>query len=302
MENWVEADRISIPEYDPQLLGARDDAALAGLIQRMDELIDFSKTRGQKLRILVEIGNRPAVQPVALECALETSRVTADLLHTVGHLAKLPATNHATLRGRVNIPAALELERLPAKVILVDTAFSTLADLSGNYEFRHLPPGTYEVKAWRAGTFAKPRQVTLEEGKTNVCSLEAAIERNLIRNGDFELKWLKAKGPDCWYETQLGWEGEIIPLKNGQRYRLEAAFREGAEGDVFVRWTQMLPHLVPQNIAMPKIESKPLTPTDNMLEFAGTEKMALLQVTLRTKKLPGDLCSRVRLLPINDAE
>ena len=35
----------------------------------------------------VIIGQRSAVEQVVLECALETSRVVADLLHTLGHLA-----------------------------------------------------------------------------------------------------------------------------------------------------------------------------------------------------------------------
>src|SRR5262245_4269702 len=81
MENWVDAKRIQIRGHHPRLLGTNDADAMEGLVRRMEELIAFSKERGKKLRIFVEIGNRSAVMPVVLECALETSRATADLLH-----------------------------------------------------------------------------------------------------------------------------------------------------------------------------------------------------------------------------
>jgi hypothetical protein len=49
MENWVEAQRISIGGYQPRLLGTNDEDAAEGLIRRMDELIEFSKERGKRL-------------------------------------------------------------------------------------------------------------------------------------------------------------------------------------------------------------------------------------------------------------
>src|SRR5258706_35214 len=72
--------------YQPRQLGTNDATAVEGLLRRMDELIEFPKLRGQRLRVLVETGNRTATEPVVLESALETSRVTADLLHTLGQL------------------------------------------------------------------------------------------------------------------------------------------------------------------------------------------------------------------------
>jgi hypothetical protein len=64
------------------LLGANDTEAPEGFLRRMDGLIEFSKGRGKSLVTPVLIGNQRAVQPVVLECALETSRAVADLLHT----------------------------------------------------------------------------------------------------------------------------------------------------------------------------------------------------------------------------
>src|SRR5262249_16892135 len=80
MENWVDAKLMHIRDYQARLLGTTEEGALEGFMKRMDELVEFSKIRGNKLRIPVTIGNRTAVMPVVLECALETSRMVADLL------------------------------------------------------------------------------------------------------------------------------------------------------------------------------------------------------------------------------
>lgn len=300
MENWVDAMRISIGDYAPKLLGTTPELARAGFVTRMEGLIEFSKGRGEKLWAQVQIGNRRAVQPVVLESALETSRVTADLLHTLGVLAELPLANRATLSGRVNLPAALAMERLPAKVVLAGTSYSTLANLQGDYDFRNLPPGDYTVQAWRAGAFANEKRVTLENGKTNICNLESDGTSNLIRNGEFKVRWISAGKPDCWYQTDFGWEGEIIPLKAGQRYRLVTNFQAGAQDRVLVRWTRQLPHTLPQNVKLPKIDARPLTAADNVLNFTGSEQMALLQVTIRSKKDPSETCASIELRPVND--
>lgn len=299
MENWVDSQQISITDYTPKLLGETPDAGRAGFVRRMDGLIEFSKARGKKLWMQVQIGNRRAVQPIVLECALETSRMTADLLHTLGTLAEIPSTNTSGLRGRVNLPAGLEMEKLPAKVVLAETSFSTLANLAGDFEFRNLPPGDYTVKAWRAGARAKGQKVTLENGRIALCNLEGdAKDLNLIRNADFTVRWLGSKGPDCWYQTDLGWEGEIIPLKARQAYQLTARFRSGASDQVLVRWTRQLPHTLPQNVKLPKIDSRPLTSRDNVLNFTGSEQMALLQITVRSRRDPSEICERLELRPV----
>jgi hypothetical protein len=303
MENWVDAKLIHIRGYEARLLGKNPEEAEAALASRMDGLIEFSKVRAKTAWLQVQIGNRSAVQPVVLESALETSRVTADVLHTLAALAELPSTNSAGLRGRVDIPAGLGLEKLPAKIVLAGTGFSTLANLEGDYEFRQLPPGEYRVQAWRGGSIAKDRSVSLGNGRAVLCNLEATeTAPNLIRNGDFSIRWLGGKGPDCWYQTDLGWEGEIIPLKNGQRYRLEATFKPNASDQVLVRWTRQLPHTLPQNVKLPRIDSRPLTAQDNVLTFTGTDQMALMQVTIRGKRLPSETCTKIELRPVADSE
>ena len=65
MENWVDASKIHLANYEPRNLGADDAAALEGFERRMKELIEYSKPRGQRLMTPVLIGNRKAVEPVA---------------------------------------------------------------------------------------------------------------------------------------------------------------------------------------------------------------------------------------------
>src|ERR1051325_1353005 len=158
MENWVDAERITIADYRPTLLGPSEDRALDGFLKRMDGLIEFSKARARRLQVPVAIGDRGTVQPIVLESALETSRVMADLLHTLGRLGRTPTPGTATLRGTIsssNPPGALE--RFPVKVVLQGTPYSTLTDASGRFEFRNLPPAKYQLSAFPPGHGLGPR-------------------------------------------------------------------------------------------------------------------------------------------------
>ena len=302
MENWVDAELITIRGYQPQLLGTNDDEAVEGFVRRMDGLIEFSKARGRKARPLVEIGNRSQTKPIVLECALETCRVAADLMHTLGQLGRAPLKGSAGLRGIITTKAAPGLERFPAKVMLERTSFSTLTDLSGHYEFRHLPPGQYTIIATRPGGGVTRAEALLAGGRTNGCSLALAGGANLVRNGDFKLAWARPDAPDFWNRIKSDWEGEIVPLKTGQRYRLVVKFKEGTKGDVFVRWCRDMPYVVPKPGELPKIETRPLTPENNELTFTGTENMALFQVTIRRGTTPADVCESVSLVAVEEGK
>jgi hypothetical protein len=303
MENWVDADAIHIRGYNAQLFGTSDESALEGFLKRMDELVEFSKVRGQKLRVPVTIGNRTAVMPVVLECALETSRVTADLLHTLGEISRNPTHQSATLRGMVHSGfAAGPLERFPAKIVLEGTPFSTLADLAGHFEFRNLPPTTYRIAALRAGGGIGWSTNKIELNTTNETAINVPNDPNLVRNGEFKLAWTQPNAPDCWHRVQDAWEGEIVPLKLGQRYRLTVQFKEGSTDSVLVRRTRFLPHAVPRNAPIPKIETHTLTPADHQLNFIATEQLGLLQIILRTKGLPGASFDSIKLVPISESE
>jgi hypothetical protein len=297
MENWVEAGHIQIAGYRPQQLGTNDADAIEGFIRRMDLLIEFSKPRGKSLITPVLIGNQTAVKPVVLECALETSRVVADLLHTIGQLSRLPMGGSASLIGTVVSKSAPGFERCPARVVLHGTNISTLTDTTGRFEFQNLPAGRWQATVFRPGSGATNVMLTLVGGRTNV--VEVALpgeDANLIRNGDFKLKWVRPDAPDCWTQVGGTWEGEIIPLANGQRYELSARFKTNAPGQVLLRWTRQVPHALPQNIKLPKIDSAPLTPANSSISFTGSVSMALLQLSIRTTKRPEEVCESIRLV------
>jgi hypothetical protein len=123
-----------------------------------------------------------------------------------------------------------------------------------------------------------------------------------VRNPEFSIHWLEQPALDCWYAVKSGWEGEIIPLQTGQRYRLKVDFRAESDASVAIVWTQQLPHTLSPYAALPKIEPKPLTRTNDVVVFTATEKMSLMQLTLRTKHQPDRVCERIQLIPENGGE
>ena len=97
-------------------------------------------------------------------------------------------------------------------------------------------------------------------------------------------------------------EGEIIPLKTGQQYKLKVDFRSGADASVAVVRTQQLAHTLQPYAALPKIEPKPLTRTNDLLVFRATEKMSLMQLTIRTPHRPDEVCAQIGLAPDSKLE
>jgi hypothetical protein len=151
----------------------------------------------------------------------------------------------------------------------------------------------------RPGSGTTNLSVSIIEGRTNHQRIVLpASPANLIRNGDLDLKWLQPAAPDCWTKTSFGWEGEIIPLVDGQRYELAVKFRPGTDGTATARWTRQLPYTLPQNATLPKIDSSPLTPANSKLEFTGSPSMALLQVSIRTKRPPEEVCESIQLIAL----
>jgi hypothetical protein len=140
--------------------------------------------------------------------------------------------------------------------------------------------------------------VTLEAGRTLEWSGELpGGNGNRIRNGDLTMQWLGESGPDHWYRSELGWEGEIIPLEEGRPYRLTVEFTEQAPGDVLVRWSRRVEMELPRRSPLPRIESRPVTRANPVLEFEGTSTMGLVQVTIRSGEhgSPRDVCARIDL-------
>ena len=298
MENWVDAKLIHLPEYQPQLLGEDDSAAEAGFLARMDGLIEFSKERAARCRAEVDADRREPVEPVVLESALETARVTADLLHTLGVLAARPASG-ASLSGTValqknNHPS---LDRLPAKVVLLGTDFSTLTAPDGSFAFRHLPEGDYKLVALAPGATSAPMAVSLRSGGFILpqLALSAAASGNLLRNGDFLLQWSGADALDHWsMKTPPGklaaktsvrdWDGEWLPLEKGVSYRLEAHWKKSAPQAesplVFVRLKPAA-----SGPAVPT-ETEPLNAPSDHITLNGTQEAAWAQVCIRAAQAP----------------
>jgi len=283
METWVDAKKIQIEGYRPQSFGATEEEAFKGLLERMDRLIEFSKQRATKIRFGVEVGNRSSVEPLVLECALETSRVTADLLHTLGQFVSGPSNDLSILRGRISSREPMGTERFATKVIIQKSSWSTMADDFGNFEFRNLPPGKHDLVAFRAGNGVLRHSVQLQPGENTVKLALPATPTNLIRNGNFDIKWVKPDAPDCWIGTKSTWFGEVIPLKVGQSYRVTANFRPPMDGEVVVRWAKPVPEALPRFAEMPRFQNQTITPKQNTWEFTANDKLGLVQILLQTK-------------------
>jgi hypothetical protein len=301
LEWWVDTNAIHLSDYRPSLLGHTDDQALTGLIERLARLDEFAKKRGQAVRLQAELGNRGKVRPAVLECALETSRVAADVWHTLGVLAQTPTTNSAALRGTVSSTASPGMERFSAKIILEGTSYSTLADARGRYEFHGLPAGHYRVAALRAGGGLASAAVELAAGTTNVCDLALAQKAvSLFRNDDFKLRWVSTNAPDCWYPVKSSWESEFVPLREGQRYRLAANFRTNASAVVTVRWMERPERALPAFRLFPRIETTILSRAKNALVFTATKSKGVVQVIVKDAAPPETVLQDVVLEPLPD--
>jgi hypothetical protein len=295
MENWVDARAIHINGYQPQLLGHTDEEALAGFLQRMDGLIEFSKLRAERAKPFVLSGDRAATEPIVLESALETSRVVADLLFTLGELSTHVPAEGAALQGTIASSPAPEMEKLPAKVLLLGTPYATLADGAGHYEFRHLPPGTFRVSVLRAGSATAISQVTLARAGSSTLDFTLPGDAgNLLRNGSFGLHWIAPAQSDAWYPVKhrLGeafWEGELIPVVAGRHYKLQVDWQPQAQGQVVAQL------LSKQGFAKPATALKTLLPGETEFVFSPAADAGYAQVLIYSKGVPGGLCKSVVL-------
>lgn len=218
LENWLDGNAVGIEAYQPQLLGADDEAALAGLQRRMEELIAFSAARADQIFAQVEALKERQDQPVILECANQSARVCADVLHTLLVLG-WNASPAVTLSGSVSWPAAGPLPKHPAKVVLMGTPYSTLTDSAGGWQFRNLPANRYAAGVERPGN----RTIVGEE--TTVALQASEPAGNLVRNPDFRLGWNQPGVPDHWKlitvpKSPQGWESDPLRVYANGGYRV----------------------------------------------------------------------------------
>jgi hypothetical protein len=299
METWVDATKISIAGYDPKLLGTNDADAVRGLVERMHGLIEFSKQRAQRLRLPVLMSNRRAVEPIALESALECARVTADVLHTVGTLTAAAPPRGLEFSGLVKAGRAASEGRFPARLILHGTNISTLADSSGHFTLRGMAAGHHRLTILQPGSATLTTNILLSETATNfVFALRPSGD--LVRNGDFSMQWVQTNAPDCWMKMNQSWEGEIIALQLGQRYRVHADFVPESEAEVVVRYSSEQPFALPKTTKIPPIQTRRLAASAPEFIFTAGTNMALMQLTVRGAKHPTNAVRRVSIIPLFD--
>ena len=312
MENWLDAKLILLPGYQPRLLGSNDSSGETGLLQRMDGLIEYSKECALRCRADVMADRRPPVEPIVLECALETARVVADLLHTLGTLAQ-SQTQGASLTGLVIRPQVQspELTKVPAKVILLGTKFSTLTDPNGAFAFHHLPAGKYEVVVSGPGWVTEAKPVNLPpNGPANLgtINLSESGGGNLLRNPRFQLRWVAPNQADGWMQTwrpgrpvsatgPKDWDGEWIPLENGVTYQLAAHWKTSDPED---------PHRSVALRTKGRTNDSPTvthtaaaTPTNRLVTITGSDGLAWAAVSVRGLQPPWELLESVSFKPVS---
>lgn len=236
LETWVRADLITITGYRPQLLGTNEEEAVAGLKERIKGLVAFSAERAD--RALAVFPDREKIQPIILESALETARVTADLLYTIFSLGfreeNIPGTSR--LEVKIHAPALPGNNDQEPRVVLLGTPYSTCAEAElppgegrwiGTARWRNLPPGTYRMAVYRPGALPAETELTLRPDDVTVVEIALAPTDppgNLVYNPDFRLSTLGLDEPDRWTATaqRVGrlWQSATIGLRPGKRYQL----------------------------------------------------------------------------------
>ena len=242
MENWVRADQIAIPGYEPRLLGKTDDEVQAALLQRIAALVEFSKARAERALPLVAQAqpDRAQVEPILLESALECARVTADVIHTVLTLGLAPQPDGAELTGTVTAGSFPLRDDHGARIVLLDTDYATLATTvnkpsdgsgwKGSYSLHHLPPGTYRVLAYRTASrwnISKP--ITLAIGKPARLDFSLPATEpagNIVENPDGQLPSWQPGAVDRWKAVASG--GQSVWLSLPAWVKSQTTYRCGA--------------------------------------------------------------------------
>jgi hypothetical protein len=309
MESWVVAEAITISGYEPRLLGQNADEAVKGFERRMAGLIDFSKQRAQRVYPLIIAGDRTDAEPIILESANETARVTADLLHTLLFLLEPKSEgpgggeNLGELEASITASSVPGFESLPAKLMIVGGNYSTTSELitfdKGRYRgvflLRNVRPGLYSVIVSRVGSRTLfVDKVAINSGSRVRCdwSLEPdAVAWNLVRNADFRIRWC-GTDPDNW-EFDKGaesWVSDNIKVYGGARYRLQAALRSEPGLGVKLQWYKNHWQPASDPIALPGGEKRA------EMEITAPENAQYARLLIGTREDPAQAVIQVALV------
>jgi hypothetical protein len=308
MEGLVNPKAIHIQGYQPILLGRTEVEALAGFQKRLEVLSEYSRQRAERAKPLIAAGERSKAEPMVMECAEETCRVAADILFTLGELATVPGNaQNVILRGSISGRPGKGVERVPAKVMLEGTPYSTMADEEGRYVFYNLPAGDYMLGVMRPGSVVARQALKLSPAKTAVKDivLTPTVVKdivltpdlpagNMLRDASLTSHWLKAGRPDCWYPiaspgvpAEKSWEGDVLPLRPGAKYRLQVDWQPNAPGKVAIRI------FGPGGPNKPQAQVKTLAPGETKIDFAATEDTPYAQLFISGGSTPESSCKHL---------
>ena len=233
-----------------------------------------------------------------LESALETSRVVADLLYTLGQLAGQNVAS-AALRGTVASAAPAGMEKLPAKIMLLGTMYSTLADAEGRYEFQHLPAGSYQLAVIRPGCDDAVAEVKLSADQETVQDFALPSDPatgNLLRNPSLESVWLAPTNPDGWYpvhrRSEHYWESDLLPLKAGAKYQLRVEWQADAAEQIVMR---LLPG---SGVNVANTNLPPLAAGQREAVFEVPAGITTARVLIFGQNSPASICRHLSVSPV----
>jgi len=311
MENWVNGSALKIDDYQPKALGDDMASALEGLDQRMRGLVEFSAERAEPLKALIEAEDRAAAGPMITECAEQTARVTADLLLTLGIVAEAEAKKQSSADTAdwtldIKSTSVAGFESMPARVMLLGTNYSTIADAKGSATFRQLPVGDYHAAVARHGSTIAEIKVTLEAGQHLTSPVELnGSDGNLLRYGEIgrHLRWSSPDRLEGWQSynrrgqparlTKLkGWSGEPIRVTAGRTVTVTSTWKDPTSpGRVMVEWATTAGR------GSKYVEAQPaLTATGtSRAEFTVPEGIGAARLTLLTPGTPETVLREVTL-------
>ncbi|MFN3652972.1 MAG: hypothetical protein ACK47B_25620 [Armatimonadota bacterium] len=181
MENWIDAEQVTIPGYRPRRLGGDPEAAIRGLEAAMDTRIARVRRLAEQMRPPAEREDRAAVEALALEAAQESARASADLLHTLLALERGGDRSElARLEILIRAPKLPARPLAPVRLRLLETSFSTFSDAlteatadyyRGRLLLRNVPPGDYRAELTRPGAGTTVLRLRLTAGALHRASL-----------------------------------------------------------------------------------------------------------------------------------